>query len=239
MDTESEIAMIIQDTIESAKLPDDKKCMAVYTAMQIITALFRDDCDDNLWSSVPNFSEKIKDINMEYTIYRIARKQKCRKEISIFSSKTKEEDIISILEMLFDAVTNASNLFNKFENEAMKESIPNDSILQYKIGMKDKHSKIYLEIEAECERDIFSFIYTLNTLLTYILIMHECCLIKTKRFYDEKMHNEVLDAKQFLRCSNISYKLKKNLVAWAEIEKNFIKRIGKIIEGLNKQNKKG
>ena len=59
--------------------------------------------------------------------------------------------------------------------------------------------------------------------------MHECCLIKTKRFYDEKMHNEVLDAKQFLRCSNISYKLKKNLVAWAEIEKNFIKRIGKII----------
>jgi hypothetical protein len=238
MDTESEIACMIQDTIESAKLSDEKRYMAVYTAMQVITALFRDiEEEEKLWNTVPRFSEKVKQVNMSYTIYKIKNKKPI--EVSLFSDTDNAEDILATLELVLDTISKSGYLYNKFENSAIEQNIPDDSVLHYSIGMENKRSKLFLEIEAECDRSLYSFIYVLNTFLTYILIMHECCLRSTKEFYDKKLHNELLDAEEMLRCSNISYDLKDDIMTWAKVEKHFAKRLEKIISEMDLQNREG
>ena len=69
--------------------------------------------------------------------------------------------------------------------------------------------------------------------------MHECCLRSTKAFYDKKLHNKILDADEMLRCSNISYDLKDDIMTWAKVEKHFAKRLEKIISEMDLQNREG
>src|SRR5574344_1266774 len=101
---ESEVTMMLQDTVESANLKGEKRFEAVYSAMKIIQALFRDGniSFDDPWNMVPNFSEKLKDIQLSYTMYKVNKKTQEHEEISICSNTGDGDKIITVLEMLMD-----------------------------------------------------------------------------------------------------------------------------------------